>query len=796
MALPGQDTRVVELRVPGLVGLSGERLLDTVSAVTVAGDETAQVIRPSDRLHRPAPGPVLQALRRSMPRTLEGYLWHKMTSGGPVKAVWALLFPFALANVAHGMLPPVVPSSSLSRACAAALRAILRAVGILLTALFVTQLGVISLDLVAATCLGEATPAQTGCLGGTPAFLSAELVRVAIGLTPLLALVAVLHTVSGMRWLPPGEVGSVHPDQPDAGNGELPGHALAAGRNVRVLRALHTLTALSCIALLPLGGVSDAPDGATRVVVWACALGLLGASLVTAAVLDDTARWPRALLPPTVVVILLVVAVALVVAAGAYHLPLDSGGAAGVTGINTMVEAIGAALLLGCVAFGVLLVPSAILARRLWRALPRRLRPWLGGWVAAPTLFLACLTGAGFGAGLAIAVRELLGERGFALPTSYTALTLLWGAGTVGALLIATITYGIAIPLRKRSRGIPMIVRMLHSDERDRESAADAWAASIIERKHLHRLVSALVILMAAGALALVAMRMTGTERPGWLEPLSALGVFALGLLAAGLLRVVYTAARSQGRDRHLGALADLVYFWPRSAHPVVPPSYALKVVPDVADRVRHHLADASTHVVVSGYSHGGLLAVLAVARLAGSVDEAQRERIGLVTAGSPLQWGYQRAFPALLPHTSLATLYGTLHGRWRGLCRGTDPFGGGVTTWRHQIVDDRLLGVGYLTDGGIGPLPAAEQSPNGALVLGGDHWLPDPVPHSDNGHRWAAGTLRHSDYLIDQEWDRAVAIAAGLERPGGARGSCTEQAALFSDLPAFGKPPGARRSP
>ncbi|MER6874960.1 hypothetical protein ABT279_32890, partial [Amycolatopsis sp. NPDC000673] len=94
------------MRVSGLVGTSGETLLDTVQTVDVAGDELGRVVRPADRLRRPAPGPVVPALGRSIPRTVEGYLWSGMTSGGVAKAAWALLFPFSLANVAFWMLPP------------------------------------------------------------------------------------------------------------------------------------------------------------------------------------------------------------------------------------------------------------------------------------------------------------------------------------------------------------------------------------------------------------------------------------------------------------------------------------------------------------------------------------------------------------------------------------------------------------------------------------------------------------------------------------------------------------------
>ncbi|MEC3982776.1 hypothetical protein QMK34_46980, partial [Amycolatopsis sp. H20-H5] len=159
------------------------------------------------------------------------------------------------------------------------------------------------------------------------------------------------------------------------------------------------------------------------------------------------------------------------------------------------------------------------------------------------------------------------------------------------------------------------------------------------------------------------------------------------------------------------------------------------------------------------------------------------------LTAGSPLHWGYQRAFPAVLPQDSLAGLFGDLDGRWRALCRGTDIFGGGVTTWRHQVASGKLLGDGYLPGGGIGPLATAPE-PSGVLILGGDHWLPDPMrgPGGPAGrHRWAAGVLRHADYVVDAEWDHAVAMAAGLERPGRPFPPAAEQFPLFPDFP--GKP-------
>src|SRR5258706_5593155 len=101
MPLPGPDTRIVESRIAESAGATGESLLDSVSTVEIAGATLGRVIRPADRLHRPAPGPVLQALGRSIPRILEGYLWSRGAPGEAKRAAWALLFPFSLVNSAY-----------------------------------------------------------------------------------------------------------------------------------------------------------------------------------------------------------------------------------------------------------------------------------------------------------------------------------------------------------------------------------------------------------------------------------------------------------------------------------------------------------------------------------------------------------------------------------------------------------------------------------------------------------------------------------------------------------------------
>ncbi len=752
MPMPGPDTRVVEIRVAGLVGTSGETLLDAVSTVDVAGDGLGRVIRPADRLRRPAPGPVLPALGRSIPRTLEGYLWSGMTSGGAAKATWALLFPFSLANVAFWMLPPAPPGRRLAHVLGAVCRGLLRVSALLLTMLLMGQLATIALDLFAAQCLAPGS----GCLPAIPDVLRSVPARIAVGVLPLLLVIFVLHRISSATW-------AVHAD------GDLTGGPLRmrADPETPALRCLHTVAALASVALLLLGGPFRAPGNGFDLVVWIVTLALVVATIVAAAIGVDTGRFAR----PGVIglAVVLVVLAAIRLRPGAGPLP----------GTNGVVEGLGAALVAVTVLFALFLLPAALLARPGWEHKPRRLRPWLGGWAAAPVLALAGLLGGGFGAGLAEAVRRLSGAELLRVPDTYLLVTVLWGAGLALAAVLGVLGFAVAVPLRRLRRGVPEIVTLMEHDERQEAQAAAAWARSAWERRHLHHLALAVASAMSAGGAALLVLRFGFGLVPGWFGPLSAIGVVALGALAAGLLRVVYTAARTPQRSRHLGALADLVCFWPRAAHPTVPPCYALKVVPELAARAREHLAEPGTRVVLSGYNLGSLLTVMAAARLAAELPEADLERVGVLTAGSPLQWGYQRAFPALLPQEALETLFADLDGRWRALCRGTDIFGGGVTTWRHEVSDRQLFGVGFQPEGGSGPLKA-RADPNGVLILGGDHWLPDPLRGPTGRHRWAPGVLKHQDYVVDAEWDHAVAMAAGLGKPSGG-----EQGLLFGDFPS-----------
>jgi hypothetical protein len=455
--------------------------------------------------------------------------------------------------------------------------------------------------------------------------------------------------------------------------------------------------------------------------------------------------------------------------------------AAELPGADTTTTVLAVALALACIVLGVLLAPAALLARKTWAALPRELRPWAGGWMAAPFMTLAGLLGGGFGAGLALVVRQALGGGSLALPAGYGYLTLLWGVagalGAVGVLLGVVVTVGHGLAAKLTGRGVPPEVKLLHAGRpEDARKAARAWRKAGWERRNAHRMLLGLTAVLSVGGAMSVAQRAGQGPPQSWTQPLTWVGIVVLGGLAGMLLRTVYLAAKRPATATSLGGFADLASFWPRESHPIVPPCYALKVVPELAVRASEHLAEPNTRVVLTGHSQGTLLASVAACRLLDSLPPEQRDRLGLVIAGAPLRWAYSRAFPAVIPHDGLIELFDDLDGRWRTLCRGTDPVGGGVTTWRRQVFDEKLIGIGMRTGEAPGALPPSVVGPTGALVLGGDHWLPDPERGPFPGRQWTPGLQRHHNYYADPEWDRAVACASGMESPT----QTTELPALF----------------
>lgn len=220
-----------------------------------------------------------------------------------------------------------------------------------------------------------------------------------------------------------------------------------------------------------------------------------------------------------------------------------------------------------------------------------------------------------------------------------------------------------------------------------------------------------------------------------WLEGLAAL--VALTFLPGAFLII--------WKSQRIGHLWDVLTFWPGWGHPFAPPSYAMRAVPEIANRVTNRLEGP---VVLAGHSQGSVLAATVVAGLAPEV----RDRVALLTYGSPLVRLYQRTFPDYFGEEEMALLAGSLTSpdastpRWRNVYRPSDQIAAPILT------------------AAAGEVFAAE-----SVDVGIDVMASDPYPHV--GHTPPPGdpmpTIKgHGGYPEDPPYQAAVAKLWELLEP------------------------------
>jgi hypothetical protein len=162
-----------------------------------------------------------------------------------------------------------------------------------------------------------------------------------------------------------------------------------------------------------------------------------------------------------------------------------------------------------------------------------------------------------------------------------------------------------------------------------------------------------------------------------WFSPSGAGGKTSAVLVAVlplALMALLRRGWRDPTTRRHLGILWDLGTFWPRSFHPLAPPCYAERAIPDLQRRL-WWLTDTGAPVRLISHSQGTVLA--AAALLPKAQSRPLQDRIHLVTFGSPLiklyDWGFPGWFNTdvlrpLLPGGDSAVL------GWQNFWYRTDP--------------------------------------------------------------------------------------------------------------------------
>lgn len=222
-------------------------------------------------------------------------------------------------------------------------------------------------------------------------------------------------------------------------------------------------------------------------------------------------------------------------------------------------------------------------------------------------------------------------------------------------------------------------------------SDARAWAALTDHVPVL--LASVIVVAVVAGAIfsTLVPSWLGGaTVRSGWTAVLLT-GQGVTAFVATAAVGLAYKAFRSSETRRRVAVMWDVVTFWPRAAHPLGPPCYGERAVPDLW--LRSTLLARESKVVMAAHSQGsviGAAALLINAVPAGEAAAAPAETsllsrpVAVLTFGCPLRRLYARNFPAYFGFDTLELLKAQATGtssRWVNLWALTDPIGGWVLT-------------------------------------------------------------------------------------------------------------------
>nr|WP_243766154.1 hypothetical protein [Streptomyces sp. GC420] len=733
-------------------------MLGDPRTVRVTGDETAAVHRRSedaDAEDRPA-----DYQDRPVP---EAYVWSNLTSGNSSRALWLLLLPFMVVNLAHWMRPAARGMARLCRLYGL----LVRVVALTLTVLLVGAACEVALDLAAWQCAGRpACAGQRSWLGFlSPAgggWWTGPGRRLALAALVPTALTVLLWYLSHRTWSS-YESERPLPGLPEPDDGETGGHP-ALGRPgfwygrrlVARLRAAHTAAGLLTVAAtlsFAAAGFDRGPHGdpvlAVLGAVLQCSLG--AAALVVLWVVCSRGRSERRLdmAIDGAITGRLPAASAVLLALAVLHTAWDRPGWAS-HGLLPGNQAFGVIALLQ----GLLVVALGITAVLLRRSAPdpRAALRGLGGPAVA---MLGCALGGVMTGGVAQRVGDWLDGPG--TPGMGNGLikgppeVLSWQAAVIPPLIVVLLALAAYFAVRtwRVKRELLGAVPAEYPEERPdtartRRIAGTRARAGLTDRAPWFVGATALVTLvLGAAALtgAWTTRKVPGRAAEGtppfvesFAETSQALGSWLIGF---GFILFV-TWARRAYRDatarRTIGILWDVGTYWPRAAHPFAPPCYAERAVPDLTWRMAAWTgAHPDGLLVISGHSQGSVLAASAVWQL----DPGTRAKVALLTYGSPLERLYGRWFPAHFGPDCLRALHDETR-CWRNLWRATDPIGGPV----------RLAGDGG-ADVDLGPL-------KDPLAYGRTRQHPLPAP-----------ILGHSDYRADPSFESARSTLLELLRPG-----------------------------
>lgn len=705
---------VTELRLHGVGGTTPEDLLGDVAPQRVSGNRIAGFYRTAD-VHG---------------RHVEAYSWGGLTSRSGFRVLWLLLFPFALANVAGWMC---TRRTHRSRVLFWLHRTLVRwaALGITVNLLLVTAMA--SMDLVAYQCGGQQACAGSwwplhflryALLADYPArriLAGAALpIAVVVGLAIL-----TLRSITRYEDVEPPFRGQKMPDRVASSaakaRGGLADYRFWDGRGSAVdLGCLHVASALAFVAVGLAHVVRTTSHEAAADIVeprlWTASLALGGLAFLGALMFTMLGRCPPFIAPALVVVAIVAMLCASLFALTQPGLngPQPLGPLPGMRDVANW-------------AFG------TIFGLVLLVLVPAILGGWKRGSFVAFGPFVALVLSVTVlnvvMLGTMIRMADLLAQVSVRsnIPEAASASPVLYVSDVIGRstpyltlvplVLIALFVLYEVVGYWRAGRRVNARrrIREWYNDNVMRPAGEEGWyysttAADVQARRtRLRRLMNwmlgqdweagvararrfarmprqtdkLLTTLAFTGVLLFAASQYKiwvldslpwGTS---WTLTIGSYLAAAVPILVILLLRRGWRSLTSR---RHIGVIWDVTTFWPRAYHPLAPPSYAERAVPELQRRL-WRLHDSGGRVVLAAHSQGSIIATAALLqRECRPPDDV----IALVTFGSPLRTLYHWGFPAYFNDDVLEALLprdgsDARLQAWRNCYYQTDYIGGAV---------------------------------------------------------------------------------------------------------------------
>jgi hypothetical protein len=704
----------VELMVHGVGGTPPESMLDSGEIVRVRGDTTAAFFR-------------LKHPDSDCRYVQEAYSWGGLTAGSASRAFWVFLAPFAFLNVAGWMLPPASSDTNSEDVSAyhGVATGLLRLIGLTVTVHAIIWIGQMAIDFAAWQCGGDVSCRSTTwfvSVFGWEWFDGAPARRLVVGALIPLIVILVLYRLTRRtvdRYETVDE--DALEDYKAVGRDSFADPTFwRRGSSLSSFASLHLAAGgagLAWVLAWTFAWLQPTGTPWVQITIGWLALVLLIVSAASITVVrdpspttDDSSQgrletivaWHRRATVAVVVVTLVVGVLWPGYQDPGRNTPLDP--------YAEVWRWIWIVSILTLVAFAVVVLTHPNRTRSIAAPLaPKgaddRVVVGFGSFGSVVAAFFGFLVAVAILGGFGAATARLLGGRPAILSTYlYDAFGLI----TTAWVLLLFVAFVVTWLLRKPQH-IPQNTTSASEFEKDitdgfREDVRSfftghqrkrKWLVSIRTARDVRAFVPVVESILGWMVIVamLVAIVLLGVQSvvPDTLQSvieslpsplLTASTWFVAVGIPVGMIWAIRRAYGSQQARRLIGTLWDVVTFWPRWFHPLAPPSYSGRAIPELRTRIDTLVsggvgADGKATVVVTAHSQGS---VLALAALDGFEGQDWLGHVSLLTHGSPITRLYVRLFPAHMVDP-ISRVLGLLDNkRWVNMYRLTDPIGGAIS--------------------------------------------------------------------------------------------------------------------